>query len=193
VTTAPATATAVGSVTFKDGATILGTVQLTSGTASLTTSALGVGSHTIAAIYSGSGNFSGSTSASVTQLVRYGVKLIYKPPSSGNVGSSVPIKIELVNYAGTNLSSSTVAVQALCVVVSGAKDCSNALSGFNWTSGTPQYFTYMSSLAPGGGYQLNVKSTNLTAGTTYQVLLLAQGEDGGSYHAEAAATFTLTK
>jgi hypothetical protein len=67
------TATPTGTVQFMDGATPLGTAQIVSGlgTATLTTSALAVGTHPITAIYSNSdGNFLGSTSASVNQLVQ---------------------------------------------------------------------------------------------------------------------------
>jgi hypothetical protein len=56
--------------------------------------------------------------------------------------------------------------------------------GFNKTSGTPQYFTYMASLDKRGGYQLKVKTTGLPAGT-YQLLFRVAGEDTGSYHAGA--------
>jgi hypothetical protein len=56
-----------------DGAALLGTAQIISGlgTATLTTSALAAGTHPITAIYSNSdGNFLGSTSASVNQVVQ---------------------------------------------------------------------------------------------------------------------------
>ena len=51
----------------------------------------------------------------------------------------------------------------------------------------------MAGLAPGGGYQFNVKTTGLSSGTTYQVLFRAGNEDAGSFHAEAQATFTVTR
>jgi parallel beta-helix repeat protein len=57
-----------GSVTFMDGSTPIATVGLVSGSANFT-SALGVGSHTITAVYGGDTNFTGSTSAAVTQVV----------------------------------------------------------------------------------------------------------------------------
>src|SRR5205807_2416025 len=47
----------------------LGTATLSGGTASLTTSALTVGNHTITVSYSGDSNFTGSTSAALTQTV----------------------------------------------------------------------------------------------------------------------------
>ena len=61
-----------GSVTFKDGATILGTVAVNSATnkAAFTTSALAVGAHSITAVYGGGGERFGSTSAVLTQTVK---------------------------------------------------------------------------------------------------------------------------
>jgi len=58
-----------GTVTFQDGKATLGSSPLTaSGTASLTTAALSLGSHSISAIYAG--NFSGSTSETlIVQVV----------------------------------------------------------------------------------------------------------------------------
>jgi hypothetical protein len=61
---------ATGTVTFKDGGTTLGSGKLSSGTATYTTSILSVGSHTITAVYSGDGNFAGSTSSAVDLTVK---------------------------------------------------------------------------------------------------------------------------
>jgi hypothetical protein len=61
--------TATGLVTFKDGATTLGTGTLIAGKATFTTSGLSLGSHSITAIYAGGTNFFGSTSAALTQHV----------------------------------------------------------------------------------------------------------------------------
>jgi len=51
-----------GAVTFQDGANILGTSPLKSGSATFTTSSLPVGVRSITATYSGDSNFSASTS-----------------------------------------------------------------------------------------------------------------------------------
>jgi hypothetical protein len=56
-------------VTFRDGATALGTASLISGTASFTISSLAVGTHSLTAAYSGDINYIGSTSGAVTQTV----------------------------------------------------------------------------------------------------------------------------
>jgi len=62
--------TPTGTVTFKEGTTVLGTSPLApGGTAILSTSALTPGSHSIIAVYSGDTNFAGSTSAPLIEQV----------------------------------------------------------------------------------------------------------------------------
>ena len=63
--------TPTGTVTFKEGATTLGTGTLNgSGVATFTTSTLSVASHSITAEYGGDGNFNTSTSSALTQVVQ---------------------------------------------------------------------------------------------------------------------------
>ncbi|MEU5443275.1 Ig-like domain-containing protein, partial [Streptomyces griseofuscus] len=68
----PGTGTPTGTVSFYDGATLLGTSTLTGGTATLATSSLVVGTHALTAVYNGSTNFNPSTSPVVTQTVTSG-------------------------------------------------------------------------------------------------------------------------
>ena len=65
----PGSGTATGTVTFRDGASSLGTSLLSSGKASFSTPALAAGDHTIKAAYSGDSNFTGSTSSTFYQNV----------------------------------------------------------------------------------------------------------------------------
>lgn len=58
-----------GTIEFMDGSTSLGVFAINACTASLTTSALSVGTHNITAIYSGDANSQGSTSAVLTETV----------------------------------------------------------------------------------------------------------------------------
>jgi Big-like domain-containing protein len=58
-----------GNVQFFDGGTSLGTASLSGGVASMTTSTLTVGTHSITASYGGNTNFTGSTSSGLTQTV----------------------------------------------------------------------------------------------------------------------------
>ena len=61
---------AAGTVTFKNGSATLATVAVSGNVASLTTSTLAVGTHSITAVYSGNVDFAGSTSMPVSQLVQ---------------------------------------------------------------------------------------------------------------------------
>lgn len=78
----PGAGTPSGSVTFKDGAAVLGTGTLNAGSARFTTSSLSIGSHTITAAYSGDPNFVGSTSAKLIQKVN-------KIPTTTTLSSSL--------------------------------------------------------------------------------------------------------
>ena len=61
--------TPTGSVSFFDGANLIGSANLTNGSASLVVSSLAVGAHSLSAGYGGDNSFSASTSASVPQTV----------------------------------------------------------------------------------------------------------------------------
>ena len=58
-----------GTVSFLDGTTVLGSGTITAGVATLTTSSLAAGSHSITAVYSGDANFVTITSTVLTQAV----------------------------------------------------------------------------------------------------------------------------
>ncbi len=71
VPAAASSGTPTGTVTFKEGATVLGTVTLSGKTASLTLNTLAVGRHNITAIYNGDGNFlnSDNSAAPLVQTI----------------------------------------------------------------------------------------------------------------------------
>ncbi len=66
---APGSGTPTGTVTFEDGAAVLGTGSLSSGVATLTSTSLAVGTHSIVAVYSGDSDFTTSTSSSLSEMV----------------------------------------------------------------------------------------------------------------------------
>ncbi|SPE38469.1 hypothetical protein SBA3_2890014 [Candidatus Sulfopaludibacter sp. SbA3] len=66
-TVSPGSAT--GSVQFLDGATAIGTAAVSAGVATLSTTGLAAGSHSITAVYSGDTSYNGATSGVVTQAV----------------------------------------------------------------------------------------------------------------------------
>ena len=83
----PGSGTPTGTVTFLDGSTVLGTGTLNgSGVATYTTGAftLSVGSHSITAVYGADGNYSASTSGTLSETVnhdghQYGAGLLRQP------------------------------------------------------------------------------------------------------------------
>ena len=82
---------ATGTVTFTDGATVLGTASLISGTTVYTNSNLSVGSHTISVTYDGNNSYAGATSQPVTQVVNPGTTglNLTSSPNPSKVGQSV--------------------------------------------------------------------------------------------------------
>jgi uncharacterized delta-60 repeat protein len=61
--------TATGTVNFMEGTTLLGSGTLSGGITTFSTTALTVGSHSIAAVYGGDANFATSTSSTLSQTV----------------------------------------------------------------------------------------------------------------------------
>jgi hypothetical protein len=64
------TTSPTGTVTFMDGSTTLGTGTLAGGKTSFSTSTLSAGPHNITAVYNGTANIEGSTSAVLVQTVK---------------------------------------------------------------------------------------------------------------------------
>jgi hypothetical protein len=91
-----------GTVTFKEGSTILGTSQVYFGVAGFSTSSLTVGSHNIQAFYSGDSNYAGSTSNIVVQKVHYDSNItLSSTPNPSTVGQSVMFTAKVTGSAGT--------------------------------------------------------------------------------------------
>ena len=67
--TSPGAGTPTGTVTFSDGATVLGTGNVSGGVASVTVSTLSVASHSLTAAYGGDAGFNASTSPALAQQV----------------------------------------------------------------------------------------------------------------------------
>jgi hypothetical protein len=87
----PGAGTPTGTVTFKDGTTVLGTGTLdSSGQATCTTSGLTPGKHSITAVYGGDSNFLASTSTTLTQTVQASANVPKAPGRMLDRGSAVP-------------------------------------------------------------------------------------------------------
>ncbi|TCK73743.1 Ig-like domain-containing protein [Acidipila rosea] len=105
--TVTGTGPATGTVTFKDGSTVLGTGALNgSGQATFTSSALGVGVHSVIAVYGGDKNDSTSTSAALTQTVQQVTTstTLSSSANPGNAGAAITFAAHVTGVVGVPLT-----------------------------------------------------------------------------------------
>jgi methionine-rich copper-binding protein CopC len=141
-----------GTVSFYDGTTNIGNSNLNSGgVATLTTSTLAVGTHSMTATYNGDTNFVPSTSPVLYQVVQGAIASL--SPGSLNFGNqtlgitSSPQNVTLTNSGNINLTISLIQI-------------TGTNSGdFNQTNNCP------SSLSPNNSCQIGVTYTPTATGT----------------------------
>lgn len=154
--------TPTGTVTFKEGTTVLGTGTLSgsgaSTTATLTTTFTTVGTHTITATYEGDANDTASTaSASTITINAAATSTTLTVPSSAAAVTSVPLTATVSGYSATG----TVTFKEGTTVLGTA-----ALSG----SGTTATATYNASFNTTGAHTITAvyagdsNNTNSTSG-----------------------------
>jgi hypothetical protein len=157
-----------GTVAFEDAGAAIGgcgsqPVDATTGKVSCQVTYTTTGSHAVTAVYSGDSAFTGSASAVLGQQVGYAVKLLYDPTKVNNSGATVPIKLQLLNSAGNDVSASGTTVTVA------------ALSPSPTPGAAPSGSFSFSSLDQGPGYQLDVKTTSYPPGT-YALSFTASGD-----------------
>jgi hypothetical protein len=109
----------------------------------------------------------------------YSTCLLYDPTKAVKSGATIPIKLQLCNSSGSNLSSSSIVVHAISVT-----QVSTSISGLVEDSGNANPdndFRYDSTLGNTGGYIFNLKTTGFTTGT-YNLNFKA-GNDPATYQA----------
>lgn len=177
VTPASGSGAPTGSITFSDGSTTLGTVPLTNGQATFTSSTLSVGSHSITAAYSGDSNFQAST-GTLTESVHYepagaacdgdmGHQIIQPINFDGSSvfkqGQTVPAKFRICDANGNSIGSAgVVASFQLTQITSGTVtttvqdivDTNNPDTTFRFDATDQQWI-------------FNISTQNLAANSTY--------------------------
>jgi len=184
----PGTGTPTGTVTFLDSSSTLGTVTLSSGRATFTTSSLAVGLHSVTAVYGGDPDFAGSTSATLTQQVEYqtagttclgatGHQILQPINSDGSSvwkqGRTIPAQFRVCDANGvsigtTGVVSSFFLTQIISGTVSNVDETVSSNSSdtaFHWDATNQQWVFNIStkSLAAGNTY---VYTISLNDGTT---------------------------
>jgi len=98
----PATGAPTGTITFMDGQNTLGSTAVKAGQAAISLSNLAGGAHSISAVYSGDGNFLGSTSSAVNEVINIPDFSLTVTSPSGNIATGEDFKttIELVPLYG---------------------------------------------------------------------------------------------
>src|SRR6267143_1635198 len=101
--TSPITGPLAGTVTFQDGASALGPpFTVSAGTATLTTSGLTGGTHSITAIYSGDTTFAGGTSPALMQTVEEASLSASPTSTTATAGSTSTYTITITPAGGFN-------------------------------------------------------------------------------------------
>lgn len=114
VTTLDSPRTATGSVTFRDGAAVLGVVPIEGGAATLVTSAIAVGSRTLTAEHHGEERFSGATSPAVAHAVTAASVAVQlsDAPDPSVFGGTVAIDVAVTVVApGSGVPTGTVTIR----------------------------------------------------------------------------------
>ncbi len=110
VTPQSGSGTPTGTVTFQNGATVLGKKPLTSGTVTFVTQALPPGSDSITAVYGGSSTFTGSTSSPVSQFVEAATTTAVTSslPTQSSYGQTVQFSATVTSSIGAPPNGETV-------------------------------------------------------------------------------------
>ncbi|HEY9285864.1 MAG TPA: MBG domain-containing protein [Pyrinomonadaceae bacterium] len=99
----------------------------------------------------------------VTYAVGYRIGLLYDPAKSNKAGSTVPVKLQLFDSSGANLSSADRVVRALGTSPDNAQPHGPAADPGNANPG--QTFRFDPTLGTTGGYIFNLKTTGYAPGT----------------------------
>jgi streptogramin lyase len=146
--------TPTGTAEFKDGSTDLGNVAIVNGTASYTTSALTVGTHSITVVYNGDSNFNTVTSAALSQVVN-------SATTGGGTTTTSPTGISLAFGSSTSsqsVASNSTATYTVNIAPVGSTTFTDSV-------------TYTLSGMP-SGWVATFNPTSIAAGSTSQAVTL---------------------
>jgi hypothetical protein len=191
-TNAPGSGTPTGTVQFRDNGTDLGAPQNVdgSGKASITTSDLTVGPHTISATYtSNSANFSGSSGSMNQTVDRARTNLAYTGATSADFHDSATLSAKLTRQDdGSPVAGKSIHFTMASESCDGTTDSSGVASCAITPQETSGDYTVKSSFAGDANYQPSSDSKAFTV-TREETTLTYTGDtvimNGGTAHASA--------
>jgi len=128
--TTPGAGTPTGSITLTDGSTTLGTVPLSGGFVSFSTSSLALGSHTITATYWGDSSFTGSVSAGLVEVVSLAAVTasLTSSPTAPTYGQTVTLTATMIATMGGNPTGDVTFTQGTTVLGTATLNASGVAS-----------------------------------------------------------------
>jgi hypothetical protein len=108
----------------------------------------------------------------------YSLCLLYDPAKSHKSGSTVPLKLQLCDENGVNVSSADIVVHATGLTKTDSSPSPAVEDSGNANPGDD--FRYDATLDGTGGYIFNKSTKGLSAGT-WQVQLSVDGDEGPEY------------
>jgi hypothetical protein len=176
-TVSPSAAT--GTVTFKDGATTLGTGTLSGGTATYSTSSIPAGNHDISAVYPGDSIYRHSTSSTLAQ----GVFPTLTPPVTENVGAGLATLV---------LQSSGTGTGYFTLLNGSGASCGTGDYVKNGQTGDGPAAPYHGSLPLTADTAARYTIRNLTQSTAYTVCFTADSPSGANLNPTPVSTIFTT-
>jgi sugar lactone lactonase YvrE len=186
--------TATGTVQFLDGATLLSTATISNGIATFSPT-LAFGSHPLTAVYSGDTNYSGVTSAAISQLVTTSTTTtLGANPATSSYGQAVQLSASIapapasgsIQFFDGSTSLGTVSVSAgtasfsISSLVPGAHSITAVYSGDG--------AAYLGSTSAAFAETVNKATTSVTASSSLNPASTGQAITFGASVTPAAAT-----
>jgi hypothetical protein len=178
---------ATGTVTFYDGATILGDATLSAGTATLGTIALPAGTHSLRAYYSGDGTYDFATSGVVPQTVSTNPGNIFLAASGSPFpAGTAPAYIAMGDFNGDGRPD-------LAIANSGSNNLSVLLGtgngGFSAASGSPFSVGYGPMSVGVGDFNRDGLADLAVANETSNGIIVLLGSGSGAFTATPQSPF----
>jgi hypothetical protein len=180
--TPPSTGTPdTAQVTFKDGATVIGTANSSNGVATLTTLSLSVGTHSITATYTGSNKYAPSTSGVLSQMVNGTAGTLQFAAATAAVAEGQGVVTLTVTRAGGSSGAVTVQYATADGTALAGSDYTPTSGTLTWANGDATPRTISVPVVDNGSGEPD---------ETFTVTL--SGPGGAALGSPASATVTIT-